>query len=140
MQRRGKSRGIGGQMGPADQGQGFSGDGRPGGKGDSRFLDGLFNQAQFPSAIKEFVHPGKEPSELLMRCIFNDERQANAAILWLAKCDEFKLERHKKLLLHKLAASTSIKGRARKELLQAVTGILAPGFFGRRDKKEGSWA
>lgn len=136
MQRKGKSQGIGGLMGPGGQGQGFSGDGRPGGKSDSRFLDGLFNQAQFPSAIKEFVHPGKEPAELLMRCVFNDERQANAAILYLAKCEEFKLERHKKLLLHKLAASTSIKGTARKELLQAVTGILAPGYFGRGDVKK----
>ena len=135
MQRRGTRRATNKKQskGLLGLGPGVSGDGRTGGPGDSRFLDGLFNQAQFPSAIKEFVHPGKEPSELLMRCIFKNEREANAAVLWLAKCDEFKLVRHKQLLLHKLAASTSIKGTARKELLQAVTGILAPGYFGRRD-------
>lgn len=135
MQRRGTGRGTG--KGLPGLGPGFSGDGRTGGMTDSRFLDGLFNQAQFPSAIKEFVHPGKEPSELLMRCVFKDERQANAAVLWLAKCEEFKLTRHKQLLLHKLAASTSIRGMGRKELLQAVTGILAPSLFGRGDGKKG---
>ena len=137
MQRRGKNRSQGAGLPDLSPGQGLSGDGRRGGMTDSRFLDGLFNQAQFPSAIKEFVHPGKDPSELLMRCVFKDERQANAAVLWLAKCNEFKLERHKQLLLHKLAASTSIKGMARKELLQAVTGIIAPSLFGRGDGKKG---
>ena len=111
---------------------GFGGGDGQRGITDSRFLEGLFNQGQFPSTIKEFVHPGKEPGELLMRCVFKDERELNAAVLWLAKCEEFKLERHKRLLLHKLAASTSIGGRARKELLQATTGIVAPVLYGEQ--------
>jgi hypothetical protein len=115
----------------------FSGDGHP--PVEQRgFLDSIFNQGQFPSAVKEFVHPGKDPGELLMRCIFKDEREANAAILYLAKCEEFGLDRHKKILLHKLAASVSIKGVSRRELLQAVTGLLAPGLYndGKKEKRQ----
>lgn len=128
MQRRGQSKPF------ANPAAGPGGDGR--GVTDQSYLERLMSSTQFPSAIKEFVHPGKEPSELLMRCVFQDERQANAAVLYLAKCEEFKLERHKKLLLHKLAATTSIKGLARRELLQAVTGIIAPQLFGERGERE----
>lgn len=128
MQRRGKNKLI-----PAT---GPGGEGHPG-ITDSRFLEGLFSQGQFPSVMKEFVHPGKEPGEILMRCVFKDEREANAAVLWLAKCEEFGMERHKRLLLHKLAASTSIKGERTKILLQAVTGVVAPSLFedGKRERK-----
>lgn len=100
------------------------------------FLDGVFTQGQFPSVIKEFVHPGKDPGELLMRCVFKDEREANAAILYLAKCEEFGLVRHKKILLHKLASTVSIKGERIKILLQAVTGIVAPELLGEKEKRK----
>lgn len=100
----------------------------------SSYLESLFSQEAFPSAVKEFVHPGKDPGELLMRCVFKDEREANAAVLFLSKCEEFGLPRHKQLLLHKLAATTSIKGLSRRELLQAVTGIVAPALFGEKEK------
>lgn len=99
------------------------------------FLEGIFSQAQFPNAIKEFVHPGKEAGELLMRIIFKDEREANAAVLYLSKCEEFKMERHRRLLLHRLAATVSIKGVGRNQLLQAVVGHLAPGVFSGDGKK-----
>jgi len=115
--------------------QGPGGDGRP----DRGFLDNLFNQSQMPSVIKEFVHPGKDPGELLMRCVFKDAKEANAAILYLAKCEEFNLARHKRLLLHKLAATTSIGGERVRMLLQAVTGIISPEMLdgsGRRKKRE----
>jgi len=107
------------------------------------FLEGIFSQAQFPNAIKEFVHPGKEAGELLMRVVFKDEREANAAVLYLSKCEEFKMERHRRLLLHRLAATVSVKGVGRNQLLQAVVGHLAAGSYsgdgkkGKRNEEEG---
>jgi len=103
---------------------------------DPRYLDGLFTQGQSPNTIKEFVHPGKDPGELLMRCIFKDDREATAAVLFLSKCEEFGLERHKRLLLHKLASTTSVKGIGRKELLQAVTGTLSSVLYGAKDNNK----
>lgn len=114
----------------------FSPDGPQAGLPGIGFLDGVFSQGQFPSVIREFVHPGKEPGELLMRCFFKDTREANAAVLYLGKCEEFKLDRHKRLLLHRLASSTSVKGERVKILLQAVTGIVAPSLFGKDGAKD----
>lgn len=98
-------------------------------------MDNTFNQAQFVSAVKEFTHPGKEPAELLMRCAFRDERQLNAAVLFLARCEKFKDERHKKLLLHRIAGGTSLGGQRAMMLLQAVVGQLASGLLRPKDIK-----
>jgi len=110
------------------------------GKGilDAGRLESLLQNAEFPSVAKEFVHPGKEPLELMMRCYFDDEREVNAAVLYLAKCDEFGDVEGKKVLLMKLAAKTSIKGKSRLDLLQAVTGTLLREYKavkGQKDEK-----
>jgi hypothetical protein len=100
---------------------------------DPKALEGLFNQQQFPSVFKEFVHPGKDPRELLMRCIFKDERERNAAVLYYAKCEEFGLTEEKQILTNWLASTVSVRGLARRELLMAGTGIVAPTLYGVRE-------
>ena len=96
------------------------------------FMEDTFSHTSFPSAVKEFTHPGKEPAELLMRTVFKDERDLNAAVLFLARCQEFNLTRHKQLLLNRIAGATSIRGERAKMLLQAVVGQLASSTFGYR--------
>jgi hypothetical protein len=99
---------------------------------DPRALEGLFNQQQFPNVLKEFVHPGKDPKELLMRCVLKDERERNAAVLYLAKCREFGLVEEEKVLNDWLAATTAVRGLSRRELLMAATNIIAPSLYGVR--------
>jgi len=98
-------------------------------------LENFFNQQQFPSVMKEFVHPGKDPGELLMRCNFKDERERNAAVLYLAKCREFVLAVEEKVLLSWLAATTSVRGLSRRELLMASSGIVAPSLYDKSEKR-----
>jgi len=105
-------------------------------------IEGLLKNAEMPSVARELVHPGKEPIELLMRCYFDDEREVNAAVLYLSKCEEFDDDEGKKILLWKMAGKTSIKGRSREDLLQAVTGTLlkanrSPLLKGKKEEKEG---
>jgi hypothetical protein len=102
---------------------------------DPRTLESFFNQQQFPNVLKEFVHPGKDPGELLMRCIFKDERERNAAVLYLAKCREFGLVKEEQVLLHWLASTTAVRGIARRELLMAFSGIVAPSLYDKTDKR-----
>jgi len=99
---------------------------------DPRALETLFNQQQFPSVLKEFVHPGKGAKELLMRCVLKDDRERNAAVLYLAKCREFGLVEEEKVLNDWLAATTAVKGLSRRELLMAATNIIAPSLYGVR--------
>jgi hypothetical protein len=111
--------------------------GKRGGNGhlpmnDPRALEGLFTQQAFPNVLKEFVHPGKDPKELLMRCIFKDERERNAAVLYLAKCREFNLAEEEKVLNDWLASTTAVRGLSRRELLMAATNIIAPSLYGVR--------
>jgi hypothetical protein len=125
--------------------EGFPGTGMRKGNGhlpfnDPRALEGYFNIQQFPNVLKEFVHPGKDARELLMRCIFKDERERNAAVLYLAKCEEFDLPIEKGVLANWLAATTAVRGLSRRELLMAATNIIAPSLygvrqFGRRGRK-----
>lgn len=98
------------------------------------FMDGTFSQASFTSAVKEFTHPGKEPAELLMRCVFKDIRELNAAVMFMARCTKFKDGRHKQMLLHRLAGSTSLQGERAKMLLQAVVGQLASNMLNKQLK------
>jgi len=102
-------------------------------------IEALLKDSDMPNAARELVHPGKEPIELLMRCYFDDEREVNAAVLYLSKCEEFDDDEGKKVLLWKMAAKTSIKGRARFDLLQALTGQLknnGPDYQVEKKQKE----
>ena len=120
------------QRGGAPPGSGAG----PGGSGQSypvdnkNFLDNMFAQQDFPNMLKQFVHPGKgDPKELLMRCYFKDERERNAAVLYYAKCEEFDLPIERGVLANWLAASVSVHGLARRELLMGATGIIAPTLY-----------
>lgn len=94
-------------------------------------------QNQMPNVAKELVHPGKgDPAELLMRVILKDERQLNAAVLYFAKCEEFDLPVEKKVLAWRLAGTASIGGVARRELVMAATGIIAPSLYENVGKKQ----
>ena len=102
---------------------------------DPRAWEGLMNQQQFPNILKEFTHPGKDPKELLMRCIFKDERERNAAVLYYAKCEEFNLPVEKAVLTNWLAGTVSVRGMSRRELLMGATNIIAPQLYGVKDRK-----
>jgi hypothetical protein len=108
---------------------------------DPNHLDRLLTQTSMPNVAHELVKPGKDPAQLMMRCNFKNERQLNAAVLLLAKYEKFHMERHKTMLLNRLAGSTSVGGLSRRELLQAATGIVAPSLynvknFGNDGKKD----
>lgn len=92
-------------------------------------IERTFNQTDMPSVIREFVHPGKDPREMLMRCVFRDDNERNAALIFLRKCEEFGLDDYVQMLTNWLAASVSVKGRSRKEVLQATAGIIVPGLY-----------
>lgn len=88
------------------------------------FIENSFKDSEMPSAYRELTHPGKDVLELLMRTTFDTEDEINAAVLYYHKCEEFKDEDGKRLLLSKLAAKPSLAGRSRDQLLQALVGQL----------------
>lgn len=102
---------------------------------DPRAWEGLMNQQQFPNYLKDFVHPGKGPRELLMRCNFKDVRERNAAVLYYAKCVEFNLPKELEVLTTWLAGTVSVGGLARRELLMGATNIIAPSLYGVKERK-----
>ena len=94
-------------------------------------LEKMFSMQQFPNLLKELVHPGKgDPKELLMRCVFKDDRERNAAVLYFAKCVEFDLKKEMDVLANWLASTVSVKGLSRRELLMGQTNIIAPSLYG----------
>ena len=97
------------------------------------------SQPSFPSAYKDFTHPGSDPKELLMRTWFPDANTAKAAVLMMHKIGRFNMDKkYESLIMMLLAANTSIDGLARKELLQAVTNVIAPSLYDKhygRDEK-----
>lgn len=109
--------------------------------GSQSDLERIFSQAEMPSVIREFVHPGKDPADLLMRCVFRDENERNAVLIFERKCEEFGLDDYLDMLTHWLAASVSVAGRSRKEVLQATAGIIVPGLYSdarlsRKDREQ----
>jgi hypothetical protein len=99
-------------------------------------IERTFSQADMPSVIKEFVHPGKDLRGLLMRTVFRDENERNAALIYLRKCEEFGLVEFVEMMRDWLAASVSVQGRSRKEVLMATSGVVVPDMYGdlRREK------
>ncbi len=91
-------------------------------------IDRTVQAIDMPNAIREFVHTGKTYEDLLMRTVFRDDNQRNAVITFIHKCEKFGLEDKIDMMLNWLAASPSVGGRSRLELLQATTGIIATGL------------
>src|SRR4030042_6326111 len=71
-------------------------------------IEGVLSDAEFPSMIKEFVHPGDDVKQLLMRTFIKNERQATAVARYLSLCREFNYKRGEEKVLLKLAANCSI--------------------------------
>ncbi len=81
-----------------------------------------------PNVAREFVHAGKSYGDVLMRTVFADANQRNAVITYIYKCEKFHMDAHLEMMLNWLDAAPSVGGRARIELLQAATGIIATGL------------
>lgn len=92
-------------------------------------IERTFAQSEMPSVIVKFVQPGKDYKDLLMRTVFRDENERNAALTLLRQCEEFGLEEFVEMITDWLAASVSVRGRSRKEVLQATTGIVVPSLY-----------
>ena len=92
-------------------------------------IERTFSQSEMPSVIAKFVQPGKDYKDLLMRTVFRDENERNAALTLLRQCEEFGLEEFVEMITDWLAASVSVRGRSRKEVLQATTGIVVPSLY-----------
>ena len=108
-----------------DSAQQHSGNGRPGGL--QTWLDGLHQTAQFNNMAKELVHPGHDPLELMMRTCIQNEKKANALVLFYHKILKFKMnDSYIKLVLAWMASRTSIEGLARMQFLEAYVGVIAP--------------
>ena len=82
------------------------------------------------NVFKEFVGPGKDAMHLLMRTVIKDENKVNDIIACIARYTRRHQWRHMAMLHQKLAATVSIHGRGRNDLLQAATGILSPYVVG----------
>lgn len=95
----------------------------------SEDIDSWLTDVDFNTIFKEFVHPGDDVGQLLMRTFFIDEEQASAVACYLSLCDEIDYTRGKKRLLYKLAANCSIKSRRILMLLMAVTRRLEPALL-----------
>jgi hypothetical protein len=108
---------------------GSNGNGNNGGGLSVDFLEGLLGDSNAPSIAREFVHPGDKPDELLMRTVFKDEAQVNAAAEYLAYCVRYKYDQGIKRLMYKMAGNCSIDGMRIKELMMALTQRVVPELY-----------
>lgn len=92
-------------------------------------LESLLLKPEFNTIAKEFVHAGKEATDLLMRTYFKDRKELNSAILFIKKCEEFDIPEGLTLIQNLFAGATSIGGAARKDLLQAIVGQLSTDIY-----------
>ncbi|MDD5095173.1 MAG: hypothetical protein PHV74_12480 [Dehalococcoidia bacterium] len=76
-----------------------------------------------------FVKPGKDTLELLMRTVFENERQARQVVLLYSKLVKYGFEDGLADLRALLAAKCSVKGRSRMEALMAEIQVLAPSLY-----------
>jgi len=95
---------------------------------------GFFSPTQ-PTIVKEFVRPGKDISELLMRTRLS-KRETQLVTIILYRAEKLGLDKLKDLLRYYLAAKCSEEGIGRKELLQAVTGMVVPSWGQPQAKEE----
>ncbi len=89
---------------------------------NSGSFDQRFTAQEVVSAIKMFVDPGKNITDLFMRADFADDEMALAAARHVSKCKDFadtigETEAH-----NTIAARVSIRGKRVEILLKGVTG------------------
>ncbi len=94
-----------------------------------------FSIPKFHSMAKDFIEPGDDVNKLIMRCRLLNDRQKNAAVLYLKRCREFNMTTHENLLITWLAASDSIGARRINLLAATYTGAnkarnMKSRFFG----------
>lgn len=101
-------------------------------------LDGEFDGLTFglsgPGYIEQFVRPGESVDELLMRTILPDQDDARLISMILYRADRFGIESLRNLVKLYLAASCSVKGISRDQLLQAAVGQLHDGKGKGKDR------
>ncbi len=86
------------------------------------FMDGTWSSMEMTSAIKEFVHAGKDITDLLFRCRFKDARERNAVIAEIRRCEKFHLDSWKATIINWCAGSDSENAERMMKLLEAVIG------------------
>ncbi len=101
------------------------------------FLRDVAHTPNMPNALKDFTNPGDSPKKLLMRTNFATPAQAKASVMILHKIRRFNMgEEWIELMIEYMAALTSIGGLRMRELLQGVTGVLAPDLYNMEMKKQ----
>ncbi len=84
---------------------------------DNNYIKDNWQQQDMPSLANHFVKPGENVRELLMRTYLLDDKEANAAALFLNKCRMIHWKEGQEMLLDKLAARRSIGGLSMMQLL-----------------------
>ena len=98
----------------------------------------LTRDASFGNLAGELIKPGKEPEELLMRSVVANPKQMTALLRFIAKGERYNLgKEHADIARRWLAAQPSIGGIGRRELVQALIGVLAPQLWGAKGSKGG---
>jgi len=95
----------------------------------ANYFEGALQPSQFPSVIKELIHVGKDPTDLLMRTYLLNDRQASQVALLFLQFDECDMpDRFYECVHRKLALNCSIRGRGRNDVLQASAGVVVEDY------------
>jgi hypothetical protein len=120
--------------------------------GNDGYFEGMMKPQEMPSAIREFLHPGKDTLDLTGRTVFEDKNEAKLVTLCMAWAREFKDTEFEEDLKILMSANNSVHGYARDQAAQIATqtyrGSSYPGqkeknnnngggFWHRGDKDEG---
>lgn len=89
---------------------------------NSGSMDQRFTAQEVVSAIKMFVDPGKDITDLFMRADFADDEMALAASRHTSKCKDFNDSIGEQEAHNTIAARVSIRGKRVEILLKGVTG------------------
>ena len=91
--------------------------------------EGLIHAMGQGNKAYTFVKPGDNTLELLMRTVFDTEKQARQVVLLYSKLVKYGFTEGLEDLKALLAAKCSVKGRSRMEALMAEIQVLAPSLY-----------
>jgi len=88
-----------------------------------------FSSLPFYTVIEKLLEVPDDIAGAIIRSVLKDERQSNAIIILADRFDKYHDERHRRMLIIKLAAMAATGGRARMEALFGAIRLLAPDMY-----------
>jgi hypothetical protein len=99
-------------------------------------LTGVLKIAGQGRLAEQFITAGKEFHDSMARCVFRDEAQKNAVVIYKSHLDMFEMTDEESDLVNWLNGTTAVGGYNRSAAIMDDTGQFTPSGLGIKDTKE----